>query len=405
MSDDCLPSSGSPVQDACAYADLSRAQKRQRLREIAQVFLKLGSIAFGGPVAHIAMMDDEVVKRRGWLSQERLLDLLGATNLIPGPNSTELAIHIGYERGGIAGLMVAGVSFILPSLLLVWGLAIAYVHYQSVPQVDWLLYGIKPAIVAIVLQALWKLGRKAIKGWLTGSVVLATVVAFAGGGSELVLLLLAGASVVLFRRGFSQHTLRSTGLPSLMLALPAPVSAPMAAASGLQIFWVFLKVGSILYGSGYVLLAFLQRDLVDHNHWLTTQQLLDAVAIGQVTPGPVFTTATFIGYLLNGHVGALAATCGIFLPSFVFVLALNPWVAKLRASQTMSAFLDGVNAASLGLMAAVTYTLGRAAVVDGLTLFWFGVSAIAVLRFNLNAMGLILGGGIVGFAAHLLHWI
>lgn len=380
-------------------------QQRQRLQELAAVFLKLGTIAFGGPAAHIAMMDDEIVKRRQWISREKLLDLLGITNLIPGPNSTELAIHIGYERAGLWGLVVAGVCFILPAMLIVWAFAALYVQSQTIPQLGWLLYGIKPVIIAIVAQALWKLGKTAVKDLPTGIVAAAVVVAFFLGVNEILLLLLGGVAVMLaknLRRGGGAGAIGAWFMPLpeiIAQANPTPASSP----GWIAVFWFFLKIGSVLYGSGYVLLAFLQRDLVERNGWLTSQQLLDAVAIGQFTPGPVFTTATFVGYLVAGNAGAIAGTIGIFLPAFVFVAIVNPWVPKLRQSAWASGFLDGVNAASMGLMAVVTYVLARAAIVDWVTAVVAILSAIVVFRFKLNSAWLVLAGGIIGLLARSLR--
>jgi chromate transporter len=389
------------------YQQLAALQKQQRLQEVAWVFLKLGTISFGGPAAHIAMMDDEVVKRRQWLSRDRLMDLLGVTNLIPGPNSTELAIHLGYERGGLWGLIIAGTCFILPTMLIVWGLAALYVQYQTLPQFDWLLYGVKPVIIAIILQALWKLGQKAIKDWPTSIAGASVIVAFFLGLNELLLLLLAGIGVMGFK-GWRQSTRNGT-TPTLLLVpflgLFAQANSSPAIAqptTWFNVFGFFLKVGSVLYGSGYVLLAFLQRDLVERSQWLTSQQLLDAIAIGQVTPGPVFTTATFIGYLLAGHAGAIAATVGIFLPAFVLVAVINPWVPKLRASKGVSAFLDGVNAASMGLMAVVTWTLGRTALIDGLTILMALVSTVIIFRFKVSSAWLVLAGAVIGFLSQQL---
>lgn len=388
-----------PAPDSVSYADLNPVQQRQRLSELATVFLRLGAIAFGGPAAHIAMMDDEVVKRRQWMSRERLLDLLGVTNLIPGPNSTELAIHIGYERAGWRGLIVAGTCFILPAMLIVWTLAAIYIRYQTVPQVEWLLYGIKPVIIAIVLQALWQLGKKAAKDLPTIIAGMVTIAAYFAGLSEILVLVLVGVTVMLVKN----WQRRGNPLGAFLFPLSgtfvqvSSTSATVASVSWVNVFWVFLKIGCVLYGSGYVLLAFLQRDLVERNHWLTSQQLLDAVAIGQVTPGPVFTTATFIGYLLAGHAGAIAGTVGIFLPAFVFVAIVNPWVPKLRASPWASGFLDGVNAASLGLMAGVAWTLGRATLVDWLTVLVAAASVIAVFRFKVNSVWLVLAGACLGF--------
>jgi chromate transporter len=384
------------------YQQLTALQKRQRLQELAWVFLKLGTIAFGGPAAHIAMMDDEAVKRRQWLSRDRLMDLLGVTNLIPGPNSTELAIHLGYERGGVWGLIIAGACFILPAMLIVWGFAALYVQYQTLPQLGWLLYGVKPVIIAIVLQALWKLGQKAIKDWPTGIAGASVIVAFFLGLHELLLLLVAGLGVMGFK-GWRQHPRNGTTPTALLIpflelfAQANPAPAISQSMSWFNVFGFFLKVGSVLYGSGYVLLAFLQRDLVERSQWLTSQQLLDAIAIGQVTPGPVFTTATFIGYLLAGHAGAIAGTVGIFLPAFVLVAVINPWVPKLRASKWVSGFLDGVNAASMGLMAVITWTLGRTALTDGLTIAMALISTVIIVRFKVNSAWLVLAGAAIGF--------
>jgi chromate transporter len=376
---------------------------RASLAELAQVFLRLGFLAFGGPAAHIAMMDEEVVQRRRWLSREKLLDLLGVTNLIPGPNSTELAIHIGYEQAGVAGLVVAGACFILPAMVIVWLLAMAYVRYQAVPQVDGLLYGVKPVIVIVILQALWKLGQKALKDAPTTLAAVQVAAAVNLGVSEILLLLLAGWGVLLWKTSrWPSNPLQGLWfLPPAFLGIPTQSVGPNLASTS-QVFLYFLKIGSVLYGSGYVLLAFLQRDLVERLGWLTSQQLLDAIAIGQVTPGPVFTTATFIGYLLAGHGGALAGTIGIFLPAFVLVLVVNPWVTALRGSAKFSAFLDGVNAASLGLMAVVTFVLARSALVDPLTMILAGGSALALFRFKVNSAWLVLGGGAIGLLARLL---
>lgn len=393
-----------PEQQLISYSELSPRQQQQRLKELAMVFLKLGAIAFGGPAAHIAMMDDEVVKRRQWMSREKLLDLLGVTNLIPGPNSTELAIHIGYERAKWKGLLVAGSCFILPAMLIVWTLAAIYARYQTVPQVEWLLYGIKPVIIAIVLQALWNLGKKAAKDIPTTVAGVIATAAFFLGANEILLLLVVGLAVMLVK-----NLRRNQGNRVGMFLLPfsgfvAQVGAPATTSlSWVGVFLFFLKIGCVLYGSGYVLLAFLQRDLVERNHWITSQQLLDAIAIGQLTPGPVFTTATFIGYLLAGNAGAIAGTIGIFLPAFALVWLINPWVSKLRQSSWAGAFLDGVNAASLGLMAGVTYVLGRAALVDGLTIIVALISVIIVLRFKINSAWLVLAGGVVGWISQLIR--
>lgn len=392
-------------QEVVSYDALTASQKQQRLKELAIVFLRLGAIAFGGPAAHIAMMDNEVVNRRQWMSREKLLDLLGITNLIPGPNSTELAIHIGYERGGWRGLLVAGSCFILPAMLIVWGLAAIYARYQTVPQVEWLLYGIKPVIIAIVLQALWNLGKKAAKDLPTIIAGIGAIASYFAGLNEILLLIVLGIAVMLFKNW--QRRGQTTGVLLLplsgFLAQAGTTTTAVTSVSWVNVFLFFLKIGCVLYGSGYVLLAFLQRELVERNQWLTSQQLLDAVAIGQLTPGPVFTTATFIGYLLAGNGGAVAGTIGIFLPAFVLVILVNPWVTKLRQSPWASGFLDGVNAASLGLMAGVTYSLGRAALIDWVTIIVAILSAIAVFRFKINSAWLVLAGGLVGLASHIFN--
>lgn len=392
------------VEEPLPYKALSNDQQRHRLKELATVFFKLGTIAFGGPAAHIAMMDDEVVKRRQWMSHEKLLDLLGVTSLIPGPNSTELAIHIGYERAGWRGLLIAGTSFILPAVLIVWGIAALYVRYQQLPEMEWLLYGVKPVIIAIVLQALWKLGKTAAKDIPTIIAGLAVVVLFFLGLDEILLLLLAGLGVMLVktwqRRG--NGTIAPLLLPLVGTVAQSGETGALSAPTWLNIFLIFLKIGSVLYGSGYVLLAFLQRELVERSQWLSAQELLDAVAVGQLTPGPVFTTATFIGYLLARNLGAIAATVGIFLPAFVLVAVINPWVPKLRRSPWASGFLDGVNAASLGLMAVVTWKLGEAALVDWLTIGLAIASAVLLFRFKVNSAWLVLGGSVAGLITRLL---
>lgn len=378
--------------------------------EVAKLFLKLGTIAFGGPAAHIAMMEDEVVKRRRWLDHQQFLDLLGATNLIPGPNSTEMAIHIGLVRAGWKGLVVAGVCFILPAMLIVWTLAWFYVAYGSLPEVTWLLYGIKPVIIAIVVQALWGLGKSAVKNSLTAIAGITVVLLFFWGMNEILLLFAAGIIVMVLQN--FPHRPHAVTFTALALAaasrFPVASAASVAATAAttspslVKLTLFFLKIGSVLFGSGYVLLAFLRADLVERWHWLTDQQLLDAVAIGQFTPGPVFTTATFIGYLIAGSPGAVLATIGIFLPSFVFVMASNPLIPRLRRSPWAGGFLDGVNVASLGLMAAVTYQLGRAALVDWLTVIVAIVAAVLVFRFKINSVWLVLGGGTLGLLYKLL---
>ena len=381
-----------------------------RLAELARLFLKLGTIGFGGPAAHIAMMDDEVVRKRGWLTREQFLDLLGATNLIPGPNSTEMAIHIGLTRAGWRGLVVAGTCFILPAVVIVLSLAWAYVRYGSLPEAIWLLYGVKPVIIAIVIQALWGFTTKAVEGPLAGAVGVA-VVGLSFLGVNEVLLLFASGIVVMALANLRGPWARPTGAVALagpVMLATSPGAAAMASTvagapvSLLGLTAFFLKVGSILFGSGYVLLAFLRADLVQRWGWLTDQQLMDAIAVGQFTPGPVFTTATFIGYVVAGVPGALLATWGIFFPSFVFVAASNPLIPRLRRSSWAAGFLDGVNVASLGLMATVTWQLGRAALVDGVTVGLGLVAAVLVFWLRLNSAWLVLGGAFAGFVLKLL---
>ena len=373
--------------------------------EIARLFLKLGLTAFGGPAAHIAMMRDEVVTRRKWIDDQHFLDLLGATNLIPGPNSTEMAIHIGFVRGGWRGLVVGGACFILPAMLIVMALAWAYDQFGAVPEVDRLLYGVKPVIIAIVVQALWGLGRKAVKGALTAVVGLVALVLYFTGVNEIALLL-AGSLFVMLAQNIRRRGARGLFTPHGLLAplgLSLPAIAPAALPFSLPIlFLTFLKIGAVLYGSGYVLLAFLRADFVVRLGWLTDRQLIDAVAIGQVTPGPVFTTATFIGYVLGRVPGAVLATIGIFLPSFVFVAISNPLIPRIRHSPWAGALLDGVNVASLGLMAAVTLQLGQAALVDPLTMALGLTAAILLFRFKVNSTWLVLGGALTGLLSSLL---
>lgn len=368
------------------------------LRTLALLFLRVGTTAFGGPAAHIAMMQDEVVTRRKWLTEQRFLDLLGAVNLIPGPNSTELAIHIGWERRRFAGLLVAGVAFIVPAMLITMLCGWAYVRSGSLPAAGWLLYGVKPVILAVVLQAIWGLAPRAARTWTLRGLAAAVVLLAALGVNELAVLFGAGGLAVILAR------VRLSRPPPLALALPLAVPAAVAisTASLSSIFLIFLKIGSVLFGSGYVLLAFLRADLVLRLGWLTDAQLVDAIAVGQVTPGPVFTTATFIGYLLAGPWGGLVATAGIFLPAFIFVALSAPLIPRLRSSPVAAAFLDGVNVASLALMALVTVQLGRAALVDAPTVALAGGAAVLLVRFKVNATWLIAGGAVVGLALHAL---
>jgi chromate transporter len=363
--------------------------------EVAVLFLRLGVIAFGGPAAHIALFREEFVTRRKWLSDEEFLDMLGATNMIPGPNSTEMAIHIGYKRAGWLGLIAAGVCFILPAMLLVLVLAVFYVQYGNLPAVDWLLYGIKPVIIAVIVQAIWGLVEKAVKNRLLAIIGLAVFALYLLGGNEIFLLFAGGFIYMLIKRiqeGTSPE--KTAGIWFFPLAQILSQSVVPISLTGL--FWTFLKIGSVLYGSGYVLLAFLRNDFVERLGWLTDKQLLDAVAIGQFTPGPVFTTASFIGYLIAGVSGAVIATVGIFLPSFLFVALSQPLIPRLRQSRLFSALLDGVNIAALGLMAAVLISLAQNALVDWMTILLAIVAAILLLRYKVNSTWLIIGGGVIG---------
>ncbi|HWN81419.1 MAG TPA: chromate efflux transporter [Candidatus Udaeobacter sp.] len=366
------------------------AGRRSRLGELARLFLRLGTTAFGGPAAHIAMMDEEVVRRRGWLTREEFLDLLGATHLIPGPNSTEIAIHIGHRRAGWPGLLVAGAAFILPAALLAMALGALYRRAGALPEVQGILYGIKPVIVVVVVQALWALGRTALKSPLLVVLAAGALAASVAGIHELLLLAACGLAVAAARGIFRAR---------LLIGLPLGQAAPTAAATAVgawPLFLFFLKVGSVLFGSGYVLLAFLRADLVERFHWLTDAQLLDAIAVGQMTPGPVFTTATFVGYILGGPWMALVATIGIFAPAFLFVALSGPLVPRLRRSPAAGAFLDGINAGSLALMAAVTLELAPAALVDLPAIAIALVAGALLFGWRVHSGWLVLGGAVAG---------
>ena len=379
----------------------------QRLREVSLLFLKLGATSFGGPAAHTAMMHLEIVERRKWLNDQEFLDLLGATNLIPGPNSTEMAIHIGFLQAGWPGLIAAGACFITPAMLIVLALAWAYIQFGATPQAQWLLYGIKPVVIAIILQAIWNLGKKAAKNLLlTVSGILILILYFFFQTDE-ILLLLAGGTIIMILsnlRNINRQNLKSLVIPPLFEFNPFPIYTFAAIPFDLSLlFLTFLKIGAILYGSGYVLIAFLRADFVTRLGWLTDQQLIDAIAIGQITPGPLFTSATFIGYILGGVPGALLATFGIFLPSFVFVAISNPFIPKMRSSIWVGSFLDGINIASLSLMTAVTIQIGIASLIDLPTILISLISLGLLLRFRLNPTWLIAGGAFAGFLIYALR--
>lgn len=405
-SDDNASEEGLAASRTTSDAALSPASKpsshapphrQAALAELARLFLKLGTLAFGGPAAHIAMMEDEVVRRRGWLTRAQFLDYLGITNMIPGPNSTEMAIHIGYARAGLPGLAVAGICFIGPAALIVGGLAWTYVRFGSLPELAGVLYGVKPVVIAVVFQAIWNLGSSAIRNrGLAAIAAFSAMIAVLGVNELLVLAvgaLLGLAWLPMWRK-------QNQGMRGGLAFVAAPAASTTLLAiipfSMGSLFFVFLKIGSVLFGSGYVLLAFLQSELVERLGWLSQQQLLDAVAVGQVTPGPVFTTATFIGYILGGTSGAAIATLGVFLPAFFFVAVSAPLLPRLRRSPVAGALLDGVNVASLALMAVVTWQLARVAVVDGITLALAAVSAVALVRLRLNSVWLVAAGAVIG---------
>jgi chromate transporter len=395
----------------------SHQQGQTTLMELALLFLRLGLTAFGGPAAHIAMMREEVVRRRQWMDNDRFVDLIGITNLIPGPSSTQLAIYLGYLQAGWRGLLVAGICFIGPAMLIVLAIAWAYVSYGALPQVNWLFYGIQPIVVAIIAQAIWGLGRSIFKHVLAVVLAVVVLVLYLLGFNVLVLLFggaaLYGGLRLLQTRWKQTRSAMSLFLPTLPLhiegmramALPSlttGLGATSAPVSLFVLFLTFLKLGAIVYGSGYTLLAFLRADLVQNLHWLTDKQLLDAVSIGQFTPGPVFTTATFIGYLLGGFPGAILATVGIFLPSFVFIAAIHPVARRLRQASWTATLLDGVNAAALALMTGVLVQLGEHALVDvatwAIALIAFGI----LLRWKINSVWLIIAGAGIGL---LRFWL
>ena len=404
--------------------------------EVVRLCGKLGIIGFGGPASHIAMLEDEAVTRRKWLSREHFLDLVGATNLIPGPNSTEMMIHIGYQRAGWPGLLAAGISFVLPAVLLTTALAWAYVKFGMLPAVQPFLMGIKPAVLAVILGALWRLGRTASKpkaatqtrialGIIGGAVAAAVLLGApeiwslaAGGVLGMFALRAAGGwsgAAALLALPIGRFTppwgevAPTTHLKTVLhapllergaLAVLAAAAVPALSLGALGLF--FLKVGSVLYGSGYVLVAFLEGELVHEYGWLTQQQLLDAIAIGQFTPGPVLSTAAFIGYVLAGVPGAAISAAAIFAPSFVFVAILNPIVPRLRRSAWMAAFLDAVNVSAVGLMAAVLLRLTTDVVTAWPAALVALLAAAAVLRWRVAAAWVVIGGGLLGWPLSLL---
>jgi len=377
------------------------------LGELALAFLKLGTIAFGGPAAHLAMMEEEFVRRRRWITQAEFLDRMAAANLIPGPSSTETTIFIGQLKRGWRGLIVAGSCFLLPAAVIVSMIAWAYVRYGALPQVAGMLYAIKPVVVAIVIQALWKLSKTGVRTKFLAAIAALAVVLNLFGLGPILVLLIAGtiSAAALWLKIKTKIKMNARPTAVSLAALPKFFAAALATAATAaalpftlwRLFLSFLKIGSVIFGSGYVLLAFLQSEFVERLHWLTEKQLIDAVAVGQFTPGPVFTTATFIGYILGGWLGAIIATVGIFLPGFLLVAASGPLLPRIRRSPVISAALDGVVAGSLALMAVVTWQLGKAAIVDRMTIAIFVVCVVALLRFRVNSVWLIGAAAVAGW--------
>ncbi len=366
--------------------------KSKNLKEVGKLFFKLGSVAFGGPAAHVAMMEDEVVKKRKWMTSEHFLDLMGATNLIPGPNSTEMTMHCGHERAGWKGLFVAGGAFVFPAVVITLILAWLYTEYGQLPSVEPFIYGIKPAVIAIIISAVYRLGKKALKSVQLGILGALTLAAALYGIHEIVALFACGILGALI---FLAKNTRKTSNSFFPLALATSIGST-------KVLLTFLKVGALLYGGGYVLFAFLDAELVSTG-LLTRQELIDAIAVGQFTPGPVLSTATFIGYQLNGFWGAIAATVGIFLPSFIFVAILNPIVPKLRKSPLIGAFLDAVNIAAVAVIVAVCIEMGLETITDWKTISISIISLIAVFGIKkLNSAFIVLGGSLLGYLLYLI---
>ncbi len=364
-----------------------------KLKEVALVFFKLGCFAFGGPAAHIAMMEDEIIEKRKWMTRDYFLDLIGTTNLIPGPNSTEMTMHCGYERAGKAGLFVAGIAFIIPATLITALLAYLYVKYGELPEVEPFIYGIKPAVLAIIASAILKLGKKAIKS--TELIILGVLVLAASllGVNEVVALLCAGVLGMLY---FYLKTKTISSLNSISpLFLFLGINTTITKISTLKLFLIFLKVGAILYGSGYVLFAYLDAELVTRG-LLTRAELIDAIAIGQFTPGPVLSTSTFIGYQLSGLTGALVATTGIFLPSFLFVLILNPFIPRMRNSTLLRYFLDSVNVAAVAVMFAVLLVMAKETLIEWQSIAIALIAVFLTFKTKISAIWTIIIGAVLG---------
>lgn len=374
---------------------MNTKQGEVSLKEIIKVFTKLGIIGFGGPAAHIAMMREEVVVKRKWMDEQHFLDLLGATNLIPGPNSTEMAIHIGYDKAGWKGLIIAGLCFILPAVLLTGVLAYFYKNYGELPQIQPFIYGIKPAIIAIILGAVFPLAKKSIKSLFLAFIGLIVLVASLFGTNEIILMF--GAGFLAYVVFYINTTKRSTLQSFLPFPFLLSIQNTLFTNTNMQLFWIFLKIGAILYGSGYVLFAFLDTELVQTG-LLTKEQLIDSIAVGQFTPGPVFSSVTFIGFQINGLSGAILSTVAIFLPSFILVALLNPLMKKLRNSKGLSVFLDAVNVASVALIIAVCITMTRDVLLNWQTLVITLLSGILVFKFKkVNSAFIVLTGTFLGY--------
>lgn len=375
--------------------------------EVAQVFFKLGCVAFGGPAAHVAMMEDELVTKRKWMSRQHFLDLMGATNLIPGPNSTEMTMHCGHERAGVLGLFAAGICFIFPAVVITGIFAWFYVEYGNLPAVAPLIFGIKPAVLAIIAGAIYKLSKKALKSVELAVLGLLVLIVSLLGVNEITALLVAGILGTIYFTSKSEWSRTPKSIfPILFLQTGGALTTKI---TGLTVFWSFLKVGAVLYGSGYVLFAYLDAELVAKG-LLTRPELIDAIAAGQFTPGPVLSTATFIGYQLAGWTGAIAATLGIFLPSFIFVWLLNPLVPKMRSSKPLGFFLDSVNVAALAVMVNVLIEMSLETLFVSASWMpdwraWVIAVFGAVLIFGfkkVNAMWIVVGGALLGYLLMLI---
>jgi chromate transporter len=391
-----------------AMSETIKTKKENRLGEIAVAFLRLGFIAFGGAVAHIALMEEEFVRRRGWLSREEFVDRVGAVNLLPGPSSTELAIYLGQLRGGFPGLLIAGAAFILPSALIMCVMAWAYVRYGALPQIAGALWGVKPVVVVLIAQAVWSLGKTVLKSREL-MVIAAIVLGLAAMHVATVALLIGTGVAWIVANRFGQNGDGQNGIAAVAAgaaggAAGVASGAATVAATTAGVFVYFLKIGALLFGTGYVLLAVLREDLVTRMHWLSESQLLDGIAVSQATPGPFFTVATFLGYVLSGWRGAGLATVGMFVPAFVYVAVTANVLPRLRKSPTASAFLDGVNAAAVALMAFVGFQFAREVVVTPLAAVIAAVSAVLAFRFKVNSAWLILGGAVCGLVAKVSGW-